>query len=250
MSDTEETFTDNKSKDQIINVLCIECNRETRHRVTSSLDKKGSHADREEGWSMEWTDDYQIVQCQGCQTVSFRHLNWFSESDDLQYGEEDGKTERLYPKRDKNSLKAKALRNAPTVLRRIYGEVIESYNNECLILCAAGLRAMVEGICAQQGITEGQVTITAANGTVTTARKPTLEGKISGLYEKGILTLGNAEVLHQHRYLGNEAVHELKTPSSDELRLAIEIVEHVVEQLYEIPQKALALKRTIAERKK
>ena len=57
-------------------------------------------------------------------------------------------------------------------------------------------------------------------------------------------------MLHQHRYLGNEAVHELKAPSSDELRLAIEIIEHVVEQLYEIPQKAVALKRTIAERKK
>jgi len=81
-------------------------------------------------------------------------------------------------------------------------------------------------------------------------RKDNLEGRIAGLQEKGLLTQSSAQTLHEHRYLGNSAVHELARPSEGELRLAIEIVEHVLEQLYELPEKAEELKRAIAKRNK
>jgi hypothetical protein len=77
-----------------------------------------------------------------------------------------------------------------------------------------------------------------------------LEGRISGLQEKGLLTQTSAQTLHEHRYLGNSAVHELARPSTDELKLAVEIVEHALEQLYELPEKAAELHRAIARRKK
>ena len=64
------------------------------------------------------------------------------------------------------------------------------------------------------------------------------------------LTQPSAQTLHEHRYLGNSAVHELARPSTDELKLAVEIVEHVLEQLYELPEKAAELHRAIARRKK
>ena len=51
-----------------------------------------------------------------------------------------------------------------------------------------------------------------------------------------------------HRYLGNEAVHEFAMPSRDELKLAIEIIEHVLDQLYVIPEKALELRKKAAAR--
>lgn len=50
--------------------------------------------------------------------------------------------------------------------------------------------------------------------------------------------------------MGNDAIHQLDRPSVEELRLAIEIVEHIFEQLYEIPEKALELKAKMARRKK
>jgi hypothetical protein len=77
-----------------------------------------------------------------------------------------------------------------------------------------------------------------------------LQGKISGLCEKRILTVRNSEILHEHRYLGNEAVHELSQPSIDELKLAIEILEHTIDSLYEIPEKAIELQKRKARRKK
>lgn len=249
MPKTEEKFTENKTKDQVVEVLCLECNRPTKHRVAASLDEDGTAYDQQEGWSVEWVDNYQVIQCQGCETVTFRHLHWFSE-DCHQEIDEDGTTERLYPKRDANSLKAQVFRNLPTTLRRLYGEVVDCFNYDALILCAAGLRAMVEGLCADQGIVDGPVTEPAKGGETKVSRKDNLEGKISGLHEKGLLTQASAQTLHEHRYLGNDAVHELARPSQDELKLAIEIIEHTLEQLYEIPQKTLELKRTMAKRKK
>ena len=247
MSKTEIKFTEGKSKGDLQDVLCPACKRPTEHRVMASLDKDGETYDQSEEWSVQWVDNYQVVQCQGCKSVSFRHLHWFSEDEDRQFGE-DGFTERLIPKRSANTVEAKALLNVPTTLRRIYVELVDCFNNECPTLCAAGLRAVVDGLCLERGIVDGPVVAPAKGGGTKVVRRDNLEGRIAGLQEKNILTPSSAQTLHQHRYLGNEAVHELVRPSEEELRLAIEIIEHTLEQLYEIPEKAEALKRTTAKR--
>jgi hypothetical protein len=247
MSSTEYKTKENESKGNIVSVYCIECKRSTRHLVTVSLDKTGSESDSREGWSVDWSDRYQVIECQGCETVSFRHQNWFSEAQGF---DDDGTTERLYPIRNKDAINAKPYHNVPSNLRRIYTELIDCFNNDSPTLCAAGLRALVEGICAQQGIVDGPVEIPAKGGGTQIVRKENLEGRISGLQENGLLTQPSAQTLHEHRYLGNSAVHELARPAANELKLAIEIVEHVLEQLYELPEKAAELRHAIARRKK
>jgi hypothetical protein len=143
---------------------------------------------------------------------------------------------------------AKSFSNVPTALRRLYGEVVDAFNNESLILCAGGLRALVEGICADRGILDGPVEVPAQGGGPQTKRFNNLVGKISGLHEKGVLTKDSTGSLHHLRFLGNEALHELAAPSADEVRLATTIIEHVLEHLYEIPEKGLELQRTRARR--
>jgi len=240
-------FVENDTKDQILSVHCASCNRPTKHRVTGSLDKTGYEFNESEDWSIDWKDHYQLIQCQGCESVSFRHLSWLSEEEI--FGD-DGTTERLYPRRSANAIGPKSFYSVPSNLRRIYTELVDCFNNESSTLCAAGLRALVEGICAQQGISDGPVEVVAKGGATLIIRKDNLEGRISGLQEKGLLTQSSAQTLHEHRYLGNTAVHELARPPEDELRLAIEIVEHTLEQLYELPWKAGELKRAIARRTK
>lgn len=66
--------------------------------------------------------------------------------------------------------------------------------------------------------------------------KSNLEGKINGLAQKKFLTAQNAEALHEHRFLGNDALHELTQPSSEELKLAIEIVEHTFKSVFDLPK--------------
>jgi hypothetical protein len=193
-----------------------------------------------EEFTVDWCDNYQIIQCQGCKAISFRHVGWFSEYLDE---ESDGTSEQLYPKRSANTLPIKSFLNVPPNLRRIYREAIDSYNYECYTMCAAALRAIVEGLCADQKVIDGPVFVKKKDGSETVKRKKDLQAKIAGLYEKGILTKINADLLHEHRYLGNEAVHELTQPSINELLLAIEIAEHMFDTLYEIPDKAEQLRK-------
>jgi hypothetical protein len=143
----------------------------------------------------------------------------------------------LFPVRSKDKLAAKDFFNAPPNLRRIYRETIDSFNAECYTICAGGLRAIVEGICAANGVTNGPVE-KEIKGKIEIRQSKQLDGKISGLREKDILTKKKAELLHSHRYLGNDALHQLQMPSVDELRLGIEILEHVLIELYEIQDKA------------
>jgi hypothetical protein len=247
VSKVEIEVVENETKGKIVSTHCIECKRSTRHLVTVSLDKRGTESNEEEGWGVDWSDRYQVIECQGCETVSFRHLSWFSEAQDF---DDDGTTERIYPLRNKDAVSARPYHNVPSNLRRIYIELIDCFNNDSPTLCAAGLRALVEGICAQQGIVEGPVVVPTKVGGTQVVRRDNLEGRIAGLQEKGLLTQPSAQTLHEHRYLGNSAVHELARPSTDELKLALEIVEHVLEQLYELPEKAAELHRAIARRKK
>jgi hypothetical protein len=239
LDQSKEEAVENKTKGQIRQVFCLECKRPTRHLITVSYDKNGSAWNRSEEWSVDWADHYQILECQGCSTITFRHSNWFSEN---QGPDDDGVVERLYPMRKEGTLSAKPYQNVPVSLRRIYIESVDCYNTGSNTLCAAGLRALVEGICAEQGIQDGPVEAPAKGGGTQVIRKGDLQGKIAGLHEKGLLTKTAADTLHEHRYLGNSAVHELARPADIELQLAIEILEHTLDALYEMPEKAALLR--------
>jgi Domain of unknown function (DUF4145) len=119
--------------------------------------------------------------------------------------------------------------------------MIIAFNNGSYILCAGGLRALVEGICAGQNIadgprrnhTTGEYDRNRDTGEI--RRGTTLDCKIEALAERNILTVRQAQSLHEHRYLGNMALHELEIPTEAALESAVAIVEHILEGLYSIP---------------
>ncbi len=230
-----KTLKQNQSQHEILLVHCKKCSNKTKHLVLQSADQNASQLvdiyDESLGY-IEWLDQYQLIQCKACDNISFRHLEWFSEAQDEF---DSGSREHLYPKRENNPLTAKRFRYLPPSIQRIYQETITAYNYEAYTLCAGGLRALVEGICADQ---------------IEVKRKASLPQKIAGLSEKGVLTNQSAQILHEHRFLGNEALHELQQPSINELSLAIEIIEHTLQELYEIKGKANDLRRARNERQK
>ena len=249
---TEETIL-NETQNKKLKVYCSKCTQETNHVVVQSVDCVGSEEIGQfddDPETIDWSNRYQIVKCQGCDTITFRHVSWFSEAQQ-QIGDnewDDGTSTLLYPKRSGETRVIKDYYNAPTALRRIYRETLECFNNDILTLCAAGLRSIIEGICADQKIVSGPVEIKKTGGSTQTKRRKTLEGKIAGLGEKGILTEPSTAILHEHRFLGNEAVHELTQPSLGELALAIETMEHTLDALYEMPTKSDELRRIKAKR--
>jgi hypothetical protein len=181
------------------------------------------------------------LQCQGYEEISFCQTASYSESDNEEFS--NYSTVTLYPKRTKETINIKSYHNLPQNINRLYQETINSYNNDIMTLCAAGVRALVEGICIDKNIRGGEIIYTDKNGDQKTKRSKDLQGKIHGLYEKGILTKDDAEALNEHRYLGNEAIHELFLPSKEKLSLAITIIEHILNSIYEIPLKTHELQK-------
>ncbi len=233
-----EKLTENKTKGVEVRVYCPDCNREQSHVVVASADMDWSQDFSEDCW-ISSEDNYQVIQCR-CGHLSFRHSSWFSEYEDH---DSSGRTVKIYPELDVDALPVKEFKSVPDIVCRIYNETIRAFNNDCFTLCAAGLRGIVEGVCADKAVTGGNVERKQKDGAFQMIRSDNLDGKISGLCEGGYLTKPRAEILHEHRFLGNEAVHELAQPSVAELKLAIEIIEHTLEELYELPEKANALKR-------
>ncbi len=152
-----------------------------------------------------------------------------------------GETIYLFPKRGEQILSLETYYYAPYKIRNIYREMMDAFNNGLFLLCSGGIRTIIEGICNEENIMDGPVEV-EINGKKKIIRKKNLQGKISGLHEKSVLTKKHAEVLHELRFLGNDALHSLDAPAPEELKLAIDIVEHTLDNLYELSEKFERLK--------
>ena len=223
-----------------IKVYCAECKHETNHDVLKELYEEFSNED------FFGDHKWQIIRCKGCDTTSFRHEWHFSE--DL--GPDGLLTQaELFPRRGIDTLSVKDFYETPRKIRRIYRETIDVYNNGFYTLCAGGLRAIIEGICNTKKIKGGTIEYTKPDGTTVAKKSNQLDGKIAGLAENKLITEEHANMLHELRFLGNEALHELDQPSEDELKSAIAIVEHTIEGIFEIQKRAEQLREFKKEKK-
>lgn len=241
MNDKYDIIKEDQTKGDELTLLCVVCKVETTHIVLKSINY---HYGNE---AVYGKTEYQIVQCQGCKCPSFRDEGVFSEDWDPRTGPI--VTVHLYPERSFRLLDLKHFYEVPSNLNLIYEETIACYNYGNKILCAAGLRAIIEGICSVKGIKKGLVEYKDRDGKINQKQDKGLWGKISGLSENEILTKRHADFLNAFRFLGNDALHKLSAPSKKELRLAIEIVEHILENIFEIEEKVERLKRQMDERK-
>lgn len=220
--------------------FCNQCNRQTNQTV---LKEEKTSINDGEGW---WEQTlYQIIKCSGCDEISFRRLYTDAQLEFYAEYEGEGFTQELYPKRGPNSITIKSYSNISNLLKSLYRETVDAFNNEQLILCCGGLRALIEAICLDKAV-KGNI---VKNRKGQDVLKTNLEAKIEGLAESGYLTKDNAKSLHELRFLGNEALHELEKPGVDELKLAIEIIELTIENIYELQHKAMNLKKKKARRK-
>jgi hypothetical protein len=224
-----------------IEALCRSCEGETNHQILQTEIHSGEFPFRHHSEDIYWWETkYQIIECLGCNLKAFRTENTNSEDHDFN---EVFVNVGLYPEWELDNLKVKNYFAAPGVIQKIYNETIKAYNSNMEILCAAGARSLVEGICKTQKIKKGNITYIDDEGISQTKKSDSLSGQINALSEKGILSKKNAEALQEHKFLGNAALHELDIPSKKSLRLSIEILENILDSIYAIPIKVKYLQR-------
>lgn len=210
----------NKTQGEEHVVPCIKCTGKTTHKVLASVDVRGDEGDS--NYSFSWTTDHQVIQCLGCKTVAFRKASTNSEDyyQDHEGNYEYGVDEALYPPRIEGS---KGLGDdtvyLPANVRRIYDETRMSLSNQSPVLAGIGLRALLETVCKEKNATGKD-----------------LLKKIDSLVGAGILTPASAAILHKIRTLGNAAAHEVKPHSDKQLGLAMDIVEHLLKDVYILPK--------------
>ena len=177
---------------------CRECLRPTKHNLLHSVDMV----------SVEWNEKYQIIQCMGCESISFCRISF-------QNNQSNNKEEiDLYPSRIRGRQKLK-IESLPPTIAEIYEEIHLALSNKLLVLATIGIRTLIEAVCDEKN---------------SAARS--LRDKINSLVDMKLLTQKNASNLNKLRSFGNMAAHEVKTPSEQILHNSMDIIEHLLKEVY------------------
>jgi predicted transcriptional regulator len=191
---------------------CPKCQQITNQKCLFTIQERSEHdAD------FHWEQNYETIQCLGCENIQFR--NRYSHEDMFVYSQ-DGYEEsfdefKYYPKNLANHTLLKNRYHLPEKLKIVYIETLEALINDCYLLAGVGLRAIIEAICLDQNIA-GR----------------TLEVKINNLVKNKLITEKDGNRLHSIRFLGNDSVHEMDVPKVEKLRIALDIAEHLLKNLY------------------
>lgn len=217
-------------RSETIWVMCASCGHERRkHRilhqkVVELIDEPGSLV-----YAMEF---HRFVECLGCERTKYVVSTLECMAPDAEehnfkiYPDAPGTTVRRRPLISSDDASGGELEMlVPGAVWKMYKETMEALNANIRTLAGAGLRAVVEAICLDKRIGDGP-----------------LHRKIGDLAKQNLLTTAQADLLHEERYLGNAALHELATPSVQEIEDGLGIIEGLINTIYILPSKAKRLK--------
>jgi hypothetical protein len=160
-----------------------------------------------------WMDnEYRIWACLGCNTAVLEDVLVVPNS-----GEQLEPT--YYPNRKDGQL------------------IIKNFvklDHKLKITCAMGLRALLEGICVSKGITDDK-----AYG---------LEAKLRKLEEYRLLPSNIVESLYSFKFMGDDAAHRLDATSKEELKLAIDVMEDLLNFLYDMEYKLASKAQKLSDK--
>jgi hypothetical protein len=168
---------------------------------------------------------YQICRCRGCDAVRFRRETWSTYEYDPQTNEPEV-SEWVYPEAATSERESIDVDLFPEAVSRIYLETVRAFNAGSAILTGGGLRAIVEAICIDQQVAGSN-----------------LQQKIDDLVKKGLLAKPQADLLHEERYIGNSALHEILPPAKRDLEDGLTIVEGLLNTIYTLPNRAKRLRQ-------
>src|SRR5690606_7418850 len=138
----------------MIKAFCRNCkgvrNHEVLHskRITGDVDNY-----------IFWAESYQIIECLGCENLSFRKVYGDSEMVDYDdHGNQVYEEEvNIFPKYLSKGKEIEHKIFLPKKIRTIYEETVIALENKLFLLAAAGLRACIEAICINKKIKVGRL---------------------------------------------------------------------------------------------
>lgn len=207
-------------------VTCRHCMRKTQHEILKEIiEDLNTREDDEENYQGRDSLFWEIIRCLGCQTIAFYSFEDFKDYKGVVWNE------NIYPDPALNHYPQHAFKRVPNDVLQAYQEVVSAYNSGLHLLGGMGVRMVIEGICNAAGI-PGR-----------------LQDQIDSLQCQSLLTKAQAQVLHELRKLGNEAAHELFTPTSQQMLTYLKVLESTLETFYELDAHAQTLETERLKRK-
>lgn len=205
---------------KICRTYCTVCQGETKHTICASKTVNGTFD--------EYIEMYQIVECNGCENLSFR-----VETHDHMMVTDDYETRisvLSYPEYLKGHTYLNGYHLLPNKIKDIYLQTILAFQGRSYLLAGAGFRAVIEAICIEEKI-----------------KGHNLEQKINNLTKNRLITDKEAERLHSIRFLGNDSIHEMEIPREHKLFIVLDIIENLLKNLYIIDRQAKSVLDTIVK---
>lgn len=202
-------------------IFCNTCKCETNHVCEGEHHRDYQNYNQSAGVDIVERVGSRYWICAGCQSGTLE-IYYDINFPEFVGNDEAGENGDYYPERNKLHVRAKEFKKLPEPLTKIYQEMLGSFNNDLAVLCGLGVRTLLEGICSDKKI-----------------KGRNLRKKIDNL--DSILPKNIVANLHSIRFIGNEAAHELSPPNENELRLAIELCEDLLNFIYELDYKASRL---------
>ncbi|MCE2746234.1 MAG: DUF4145 domain-containing protein [Burkholderiales bacterium] len=210
------------TKSTTIWTACSSCDRDTKHTILFSAEES------EYEYRIDRT--YQIVECCGCETKSFRKTVSYIE-DAYKIDEDEWEVPQdisSYPAVLKGHQALPGIRRAPKLVREIYTQSLDAIKNQSNILAGIGLRATIEAICNERQVTGRS-----------------LEARIDKLAKSGFISQNDADRLHAIRFMGNDAAHEIHAAELEGLLVALRVVEHLIISVYILDKDADGVLETL-----
>ncbi|MGA4718978.1 DUF4145 domain-containing protein [Fictibacillus nanhaiensis] len=197
------------------------------------------HQDNED---LEIILNHSVLKCAGCDEITYADVYNIAPFDEYSIGHI-----QIYPDPPavSKAIHSKFLpfeTTMPLNIQEIFEQLISSYNQKHNLLCAIGLRTLIEAICNELRITKGFKYDNTGKPLTQEGKKESIEGKIYGLFEHKHIVWYEALILQRIREIGNAAAHELVTPTSEELHSAIAIVEKLIDNIYHLKEHKLLKK--------
>jgi hypothetical protein len=201
-----------------IRIYCNSCRKETWHSLVA--ESKVTRYD--DLWGYEQLIEGTILQCCGCDDISFRRITHpFEFQDDKDKPEETFFPERSFKRRVRKFLPM------PIHVTRLYQEIVTAHDAKLVLLAATGLRSLVEAVVVDK-------LDRAKYGR-------NLESKIAAL--AGTFESGVVAVLQEFREMGNKAVHAQVESDYLDIHRALYVVEGILEYFYGIADSADTFRR-------
>lgn len=200
---------------KLVSTYCTECDGDKNHKRLYSKTAKSKYT--------KTVEEFCVVECLGCNTVSFLLLVQVSKrSKPIHFNYPDdvpGSREVIF-------MYEEYVRKLPKTIRKLYEELLSAFNENATVLSGMGLRALVEAVCIDQSIAGRN-----------------LQTKIKGLYDQGWISKSELPILDNLRLIGNDSAHRIKSWPMRKLEFALGIINHILISIYILPKIDLKLKQ-------